>query len=755
MTDFGNTAGKHISGWIKLGLFVCCLLSLSVGAQAATTVTLTTPAANAQFGAPANITLSAAAIPDAGQTITNVKFYRGTTLIGTDTTAPYSVTWSNAVAGTYSLTAKATNNLNQVVTSVATSITVTASPTIALSAPAAIAGFNTGSNITITATATPSSGQIITQVEFFATTTTAGVPSTQSIGMATSSPYSITWNNVAAGTYSLTAKASDNLGGTKTSAARTINVANPPTVSLTSPVANTQFGAPASITLTADALTDTSGSPAQTITDVKFYRDTTLIGTDTTAPYSVIWSNAAAGSYSLTAKVTTSLNLTTTSSANSITIKASPTVALSAPANNASFTANPTITVNATTTPSSGQSITQVQFYASLGTATPVLIGTDTTSPYSISWPNVRGGSYSLTAKATDNLGGTRTSAARSITVAAAPNVPPTVSITAPANNATFTAPATVSITANAADSDGSITQVQFYGGDLNSNPSATLLTTDTTAPYSFDLINVAAGSYTITAKATDNSTSNNSTISSPIQFTVNTPASTGQVYFIHTDQLNTPRLITNSTNVKVWQWDNNDPFGNNVPNDDPNNSNTHFSFNLRLLGQYADSETGLNYNYFRDYSPQEGRYIESDPIGLEGGQFSTYAYVDSNPLLYTDEYGLGSKPKGFMDDGNGNVLTGGTRGGGSSSSSSGNISTGGSRSGGAEATAKACKVAEKASEKMARDIAKRIERDLGKDARREFHDMDHLVDRTAAQLRADAKELYDAAGKAVPGWLK
>ena len=75
------------------------------------------------------------------------------------------------------------------------------------------------------------------------------------------------------------------------------------------------------------------------------------------------------------------------------------------------------------------------------------------------------------------------------------------------------------------------------------------------------------------------------------------------------------------------------------APNQNPSGLGT-FTYNLRFPGQYYDAETGHNYNYFRDYNPSIGRYIESDPVGLFGG-VNTYSYVDGNPVVYFDRYGL------------------------------------------------------------------------------------------------------------------
>jgi len=93
------------------------------------------------------------------------------------------------------------------------------------------------------------------------------------------------------------------------------------------------------------------------------------------------------------------------------------------------------------------------------------------------------------------------------------------------------------------------------------------------------------------------------------------------------------------SSGKVIWRWDG-DPFGAMLPNGDPDNDGVVFELNLRFPGQYYDGETGLHYNYFRYYDPSTGRYITSDPIGLEGG-LNTYAYVGSNPIMWFDPFGL------------------------------------------------------------------------------------------------------------------
>ena len=107
------------------------------------------------------------------------------------------------------------------------------------------------------------------------------------------------------------------------------------------------------------------------------------------------------------------------------------------------------------------------------------------------------------------------------------------------------------------------------------------------------------------------------------IDVPVNPATQATKAYAIHTDHLGTPMRLTATNGTVVWALDStpfdaiHDAFG--LPNEDVDLNGTSITYNARFPGQYFDAETGLNYNYFRDYDPSTGRYIESDPIVSNG----------------------------------------------------------------------------------------------------------------------------------------
>src|SRR5213078_1079670 len=122
-----------------------------------------------------------------------------------------------------------------------------------------------------------------------------------------------------------------------------------------------------------------------------------------------------------------------------------------------------------------------------------------------------------------------------------------------------------------------------------------------------------------------------NVTIDQTAQNFTATNVGSAALYYIHPDHLNTPRLIANSTGTAVWRWDQGEPFGNDVPNNNPSGVGA-FDFPLRFPGQYFDRETFTYYNLMRDYDSTIGRYIQSDPIGIKG-LASRYGFIVTRPL--------------------------------------------------------------------------------------------------------------------------
>ncbi len=110
-------------------------------------------------------------------------------------------------------------------------------------------------------------------------------------------------------------------------------------------------------------------------------------------------------------------------------------------------------------------------------------------------------------------------------------------------------------------------------------------------------------------------------------------------LYSVHSDRLGTPKALTDETGIVVWSAEHH-AFGAVTVDEDPDGDHESITFNVRFPGQYFDAETGLNYNLNRTYDSSTGRYIESDPIGLDGG-LNTYLYAEANPLTYVDPLGL------------------------------------------------------------------------------------------------------------------
>src|SRR5437763_15546846 len=257
-------------------------------------VVVTVPGTCSAVDGPVTITLEADAV-SLGASIASVEFFDGGSWVGTVTRFPYRYALNNVSIGTHSITARATDSRGFAATSRAALVTVRSSnqpPIVSITSPSEGATFTPGATVPIAANASDADGTVVS-VAFWL----------NSLPLRTinSAPFSFIATGLGAGNYTLTAIARDDRGLQTTSAPVHFAIASnaPPTVSMTAPANGSSYVAPATINLGANA-TDADGS----ITKVEFFAGATLIGSVTTPPYAVTWSNAAAGNYSLTAKAT-------------------------------------------------------------------------------------------------------------------------------------------------------------------------------------------------------------------------------------------------------------------------------------------------------------------------------------------------------------------------------------------------------------------------------------------------------------------
>ena len=367
--------------------------------------------------------------------------------------------------------------------------------------------------------------------------------------------------------------ASQNLNYIEVSTSTPVNV--PPSVSLTAPSNGATFTAPASIAISANA-SDSDG----TVTKVEFFAGSTKIAEDTTAPYSIAWNSVGAGSYVLTAVATDDDGASTTSAGIGVTVEpgntvdayqvnsgggnATPFVADAYVSGGKTYSTGAAIDVSGVTDPAP-QAVYQSERYGNFSYTFPDL---EADASYTVRL-HLAEIYFSATGKRVFNvsINGAQVLSNMDIYAVAGaknkaimqefdvtadgsgqiavqfssvvenpkcsgieilggavppppppPNEDPSVNLTAPSNGANFTAPASITVSADASDSDGTVTKVEFFAG-------STKIGEDTSAPYSISWNNVSAGNYTLTAKATDDDGA--STTSEAVTVSINDPTPT------------------------------------------------------------------------------------------------------------------------------------------------------------------------------------------------------------------------------------
>jgi hypothetical protein len=360
-------------------------------------------------------------------------------------------------------------------------------PVVAITSPVSPATTLSGTVVTITATASDADGNVA-KVDFFDGAT--------KLGEDLIAPFEYAYTGVA-GIHTITAVATDNEGGTTTSAplTLTVNVDTPPIVSITSP-ASTGATSKVSVSLTINA----DASDNVSVSQVEFFVgetnssgvfNITSLGVDNGAPYSVNYTPISTGAKVLTAVATDSKGQTTTSTSVTVTINnnVAPTVAITFPLPPAASSATGVVVPITATASDTDGTITKVEFFDGA-----TKLGEDLIAPYEYAYTGVAG-VHTITAVATDNEGGTTTSAALALTVTNDQPIP-IIAITAPLTGTSSKVGVPVNITATARD-NGSVSKVEFF---INGIP----ISIDVTAPYEATYT-PTLGNHTLTAKSTDN----------------------------------------------------------------------------------------------------------------------------------------------------------------------------------------------------------------------------------------------------------
>lgn len=501
----------------------------------APTVTLVSPINGTSVSVPPTVTLSAIAT-DQDDPVAKVDFLDLGKVVGTvnnDSTIvnnTYTLTLANVANGTHVYTARATDAFGKSTVSSPSTVTVSnALPVINLVSPADDSVYAQNVTIQMQAVATDPDDAVV-RVDFFANNTTL-LGTTLKIGAGTNDPNSyLNVNNLAPGSYRLTARATDQFGRQTTSGTIHVTVTNAlPTITLVSPTNNALVDPPTVALQAIAADADDAIQKVEFLVDGKVVatvnNSTNIVGNTYNAAYSFLGPDAD-GIHTILARATDVFGAQTSTAPLSVTVlDFAPDVQLISPVNGTLIGVPPTVLFTAVAG-DADEPIAHVDFIANnkviatTTTTTPGILPNNTNT-YAYTWNNVASGNYAIAIKAVDIYGRATVSDIHLITVN---NLAPVVDLVSPIQGTVYSgAPATVALHAVATDADDGVVKVEFYEGTTLlgttfkvgsglSNPDAFLT-----------LNNVSPGSHGYYAKAYD--PYGVSTKSDSVFITVNNPA--------------------------------------------------------------------------------------------------------------------------------------------------------------------------------------------------------------------------------------
>ena len=487
-------------------------------------IQLTAPLPGSAFSAPGSFTL--VALAGAKSPITAVDFFQGLTKVCTLAAAPFTCARSALPAGSYTFTAKVTDNKSVTATSQPVTITVTAAnqpPTVAITAPAAGSVFGAPGAFTLTASAADADG-FVAGVEFFSGAT--------SLGAVAAPPWTLTLRDLPAGTYTFTAKATDDKGASATSSpvSATVTSANlPPTIQIVSPAAGTldlnSVLEPVSITLWA-TVNDPDGAVIGATFFVNGVATCTINDVPGVSGYHCALASVGIGTYSYTAQATDNRGAVATSAPVTVVVRVAPpnippVVTLTAPLTG-QVIPHGTILFAANASDADG-SVARVDFLVD-----SVVVGTTTTPPYTLGYSpplDLNPEARIVTARATDDRGAVTVSAAAYIMVPASvaiagfypPDEYPFVALTAPNTCGPFSAAGPITIAADAKSKLLSVARVDFFAG-------STLVGSANASPFTVTWAQPTAGTQILSAVGYDSRGLSTTSASMRVPITGNQP---------------------------------------------------------------------------------------------------------------------------------------------------------------------------------------------------------------------------------------